>query len=601
MKCLRLITQLCRSRFVLGVLIGVGCAAGALWLVDRFRSTDAPSTNSVVARVDGEAIYARDYLSWIDEPSRGLESPESALADLAEQAALAGQAERLGLTEAADYRAAERSLKIAFLRERKLQPKVAAIRISDEEIEAAYADLRDDRFLSPARYEVAALWLNHRGRDDLKTAYQQRLQAVRDTVLNEEISLESGFGAIALSASEHRASRFQGGVLGWLDAVHYPDPIHAEAVAAAERLEAGAVSEVMTRAEGVFLVRLLRKEAAAYRSLEEVRGLLESELRASRRAEMETSLAADALADADVILFPENLPAAPAEPRVENLYRIKFEHHYAWLPIAASDPDRSEATVTATDPEAVGLWLGEVLLGEVTSATEAGHPVRPTSSVAPMRVILHVDESGQARLLRDVLVMQTKTASESVAPEQVLIVNEAKVSFYKGILERGGKRVGLRIETVGYDLPRAFDPATQQALVNTVATALSIANPGDVTAANIQQWVEDQSTRPTSLVESYEYHWPLAGSLTAGGELTGILSMDAFHRTNPFRHAFHPSHGTGRVLTRAITIDLDSNAPGAGLLTGSYQETIIGLGAVPLTTGGRLTLERVSTVDTLVE
>lgn len=304
---------LCGPRFALGVIVGALMAVGTWWMIAARSAPPDASSDTVVAHVGGEAIYQADYLAWLDDQSGRLFSPEALLEGLVEQAALAAWAEKLGVTDDAHFRAAERSLRIAFLREDQLLADTAAIEISSEAIQSAYAAQRDQRFLRPARYEVAALWLNHRGREDLKITYQQRLGNVRDAVLNGAVPPESGFGDLALSATEHRASRFRGGILGWLDATDYPDALHAQAVLVAPELASGEVSPVITNDEGVFLVRLMQQEASAYRPLRDVRDQIEAELHAARRAEVEAAFVANALRNTEVILYPENLPAVTAE------------------------------------------------------------------------------------------------------------------------------------------------------------------------------------------------------------------------------------------------------------------------------------------------
>jgi hypothetical protein len=281
----------------------------------------------------------------------------------------------------------------------------------------------------------------------------------------------------------------------------------------------------------------------------------------------------------------------------ENLYRIELGYNYLWLPMSAENADLSGGTTNSVNPSYSGLWIGEVTLDQVSSITEAGRPVKETTSKAPMRLLMHVDSTGNASLLSHVMFMLTKTATSTVLPEQVLVVNESKIPFFEGIEERGGKKVGKRVETVGYDMPRKFDTTNQSALVTATASALNIAS-NAVTDTNIQTYVNGQASRPPALVEKYNVSWPLTGGLAPDSVLTATLTMDPFHRSNPFRHAYHPKHGAGYALTRSIRIIIDPVYQ-AGVLTGRYEETISGLAAVPIVTKGTVMLSRVSEVTTL--
>jgi len=217
-----------------------------------------------------------------------------------------------------------------------------------------------------------------------------------------------------------------------------------------------------------------------------------------------------------------------------------------------------------------------------------------------MRLLIEVDTNGLPSLLSHVTLMQTKTNGVSTNATQVLVVDDSKIPFYEGIEERDGKLIGTRIATVGYDMPRNFDPTVQSNLVPIVATNMSIP-PGSVTASNIEVYVNGQTTRPPQLVETYYLTWPLDGGLgpnLAVQATNSPLDLDAFHRSNPFRHAFHPMHGAGYAITRSLLIQFDDTSE-IDLLQGRYQEQITGLAAEPLTAQGDITLRRISSVGTL--
>lgn len=281
----------------------------------------------------------------------------------------------------------------------------------------------------------------------------------------------------------------------------------------------------------------------------------------------------------------------------ENLYRIEFAYNYLWLPVTAASADLSDAVTNAANPNYGGLWVGEVGLNQVSSITEAGSPLKPSTSTAPMRIIIHVDANGNASLLSHVMFMQSKTADPTVKAEEVLVVDEAKIPFFEGIETRGGQKVGKRIETTSYDLPRETDTETQAALVSASAAALGI-DTSALTEADIRTYLNGQATRPPALVEKYYRSWALIGGFSPGALITSTLTMDPFHRSNPFRHAYHPKHGTGYAITRNLTLRLDAKYE-AGVLAGTYEETITGLAAMPLKTKGSITLRKLSEVTTL--
>jgi hypothetical protein len=284
--------------------------------------------------------------------------------------------------------------------------------------------------------------------------------------------------------------------------------------------------------------------------------------------------------------------------RRENLYRIDVGAQYFWLPVSAINEDVSTGDPGSPDASRAGLWVGEVRFDAVNRVSGEAALARTTSTAA-MRVILHVDESGAPWLLGHVMLMMTRTADPSVPAEEVLVLNEARIPYFEGIETRGGKRVGKRIEAVAYDLPRQDDPATQAALLDEVVAANpSIGDAADVTAADIQAFLMAQTSRPPDLVESYHLKWPLEGGLGAGSVVRtspdAPLTLDPFHRSNPFRHAYHPSHGAGYGITRSLVITFDADQQ-PGFLQGVYQESISGLNSHPIVARGRIVLARVST------
>lgn len=286
------------------------------------------------------------------------------------------------------------------------------------------------------------------------------------------------------------------------------------------------------------------------------------------------------------------------DPVRESLYRLDIGAQYIWLPVTARNSNVLPGEPGEGDPAYAGLWVGEVILDSV-SDVKGGSP-SPTSTTAPMRILIHVDDTGAASLLSHVTVMQTKTADESVPAEEVLVLDEAKIPFFEGIETRGGKRVGRRIESVTYDIPRDYSPTVQTALLEEVAAASEeIPDADSVTAEDIELYLNAQTERPPDLAEAYRLSWPLEGGLGPDAVVQtsseAPLSLDPFHRSNPFRHAFHPRHGAGYAITRHVTVTFDgTDLPEQ--LRGRYEENIGGLAAASLTVRGTITLARISKV-----
>lgn len=216
------------------------------------------------------------------------------------------------------------------------------------------------------------------------------------------------------------------------------------------------------------------------------------------------------------------------------------------------------------DPSTQGLWIGQVTIDKVNEVhAGAGAAVEeptPTADPVGIRILLHVDTTGHARLLKDVVLMRTlPDPDDANAPRQVVLVTDPRLlGQFEGIVNRGGKLVGVRHGTAAYDFP-----------------GLELL---------------------------------LLGGVGPGVGCAGRIELPADFATNPFRHKYHPDHREGYAITREFTMQFDgdpgdslSEAPGYGVhrLAGTYRETLFGLHRIPLKIEGRLTVERISSVGLL--
>ncbi|NQU39642.1 MAG: hypothetical protein HQ523_06795 [Lentisphaerae bacterium] len=271
-----------------------------------------------------------------------------------------------------------------------------------------------------------------------------------------------------------------------------------------------------------------------------------------------------------------------------------------WLPVRALHDDRQfsgelpPAVPGQPATPTTGLWVGEVIADQVSSIVEDGSPSRPAAGSAPLRILFHADSNGVVRLLSQVTIMQTKSADPDLPSEPVLVVDAARIPFFEGIKERRGKRVGLRLESVAYDMPRKLDAVSQ-------AELLAVTNL--VGEAAVRDYLASQQGRPPKLAETYHLDWPLDGLIGAGQTLqTAVaapLRLDPFHRSNPFRHAYHHDQARGPSITRRLEIVFDADPAITGLLRGRYEETIDGLIKDSLVISGRVELRQVSGVAAL--
>ena len=125
-----------------------------------------------------------------------------------------------------------------------------------------------------------------------------------------------------------------------------------------------------------------------------------------------------------------------------------------------------------TNFPARGLWVGEVTLQKVNetvdginSANQRVSPdpavTTPVASPAHMRVIFHVDNGGQVRLLKGVAILNKSTNDTP----NIAIISDP--SLYQNF----GDNLGQRITAVAYDFGDANGAAAINKVINDTANA----------------------------------------------------------------------------------------------------------------------------------
>lgn len=228
---------------------------------------------------------------------------------------------------------------------------------------------------------------------------------------------------------------------------------------------------------------------------------------------------------------------------------------------------------------------GQLINGDNVVAVEVHqHPAELNGSGAPqltrtpatfdLRLMLHVDDSGAVKLLKEVIQMY-----DSDAKDYVLLTNHEKVTDYDGVAVRDGEPVGRRLSAVGFGFQGTYIDC--------------------------------------------------GSGISPTGKVTCTFDLLSAHPTNPFLHRYHPDHDNmderyvGTVeeaykISRNMTLDFDTRYPpdvdldarqvkpagwGDSLLGGTYTETLKGLHKYTngIIVSGPFTLRRVVTTNYLIE
>jgi peptidyl-prolyl cis-trans isomerase C len=246
----------------------------------RAVTPSAPESDAVLLSVGDYAVRQSDLDLYVKDHHDGRKDASTqkiALEALAERAQLAQAATEDGLREDPVVRAEIARVLATRYKEKHLNQQIAEVGIRD----IPEAELREiyerhaEQYRSPEKRQVAVLWLNHNGNPEREQAYVTKLNAAREWLMSHaEVKdhPELGFSVLSVDHSEHAASRFKGGVLGWLQAEGGFDAFSKAVAAMAFSLQTpGQVSDVIVAKEGVFLVRLMEIKPGSHRTFEMVR------------------------------------------------------------------------------------------------------------------------------------------------------------------------------------------------------------------------------------------------------------------------------------------------------------------------------------------
>lgn len=251
----------------------------------------------------------------------------------------------------------------------------------------------------------------------------------------------------------------------------------------------------------------------------------------------------------------------PASGTVEVLFALDRSSmsgasgsHYASI-LKITDSSKltlSRLPVRAEPASAAGLWACLVTLDAVEPLS-SNHSGSATGRDFVLKYLVHIDEAGQAKLLRNCFLGQLKTTGNPAG----LALGESAV-YAKGESE--------------VDPRRFFSP---------MLPAGSPYVAGDT-------------------------------PYSKGGVITWTINHAADDPVNPFRHAYHPDHQTGLALRRTVSMEFPPAPPegfpgasslasawGTSVLGGLYRESVEGLNSRPIQTSGTFRMQRLSEISTI--
>lgn len=271
----------------------------------------------LLARVGARELRVEQFQEqW---SRRGGAQPETLdraalLEEMIEQEVLYVRALQAGLDKSPELQRAWRNLLVGKLKERELAPLLARAEVTPAELKMAYESERG-KFSRPAAARLAVLYLpvDSTMKPEKVELLQQRLAQARQKALDPGAGDAPGFGALAISYSEDQATRYHGGIIGWVEPDRGPSWLGRAAVAAGFVLKnPGDITEVVTDDHGVYLVKLMERREATVQPIAQVEAILRPRLLAEKRRQIERAFVLESRAAVPVETHAELLARIPA-------------------------------------------------------------------------------------------------------------------------------------------------------------------------------------------------------------------------------------------------------------------------------------------------
>ena len=248
-----------------------------------------PEPKNYLAKIGTSEIHTNDFAREQERRKRMnllVPANEMLLQEMIAREALVLKAKEAGLERDPEVVRMYEGYLIARLKEREMEPKVKAAEITDAELNAKYqADIR--AYTRAAKMRIALLHMTVNTNDaSAVEAARSRLEEARKRA-NDLPASASGFGKLAVDFSEDQATRYKGGDAGWYDEGQERYRWPNEVMTAAAALPTNGVSEVISTARGLFLVKKIDARPAAVTPLSEVAGNIRRKMLVERQQRIE--------------------------------------------------------------------------------------------------------------------------------------------------------------------------------------------------------------------------------------------------------------------------------------------------------------------------
>jgi parvulin-like peptidyl-prolyl isomerase len=202
------------------------------------------------------------------------------------------------------------NLLIGHLKARDLQPKLEAIKVTEEEIQSASEASRDE-WVTPAKLRMSIIRIARSPMTSEGKAAESKERLAKAAVM---AAGPEGFAAAAAAFSEDQASRYRGGDVGWTEQAKPHGRLPMEVLDAGHALAAdGEISGVIEAEDGWYLVTRTAAAPASGLPPDQLGHLLRAEILKAKRSKVDADFKQTVASSVLVRLFPEHLGKIPWE------------------------------------------------------------------------------------------------------------------------------------------------------------------------------------------------------------------------------------------------------------------------------------------------
>ncbi len=264
------------------ISICVICAiCGCSKQTPQMSSVDSP----ILVTVNGRAITQADFNA--EAARRVGATADTILSNLVERQVMLIRAEESGIADSPAFKRETENRLISEWLATTFQKERDAVTVTEAELEAAYAQRKEQLFMRQPLTRFAVLYRKGRDIDELKTALGEAValfETDREAATNNGRLL--GFGKIAADYSEDTVSRYRGGDIGWVgdDAA---SRVPSEVLAAGKGLGVGEWTVPFAAGDGVWVVMKTAEREASQIAFKEASSALRRRLLAEKHASVE--------------------------------------------------------------------------------------------------------------------------------------------------------------------------------------------------------------------------------------------------------------------------------------------------------------------------